>query len=65
MLCPIFANEGLPAVPSGFLDAAASVVQAAGGLMLADEVQPGFGRMGTHFWGHQALGWAPDIVTAG
>jgi 4-aminobutyrate aminotransferase-like enzyme len=39
--------------------------RSAGGLIIADEVQPGFGRMGTHFWGHDALGFVPDIVTVG
>ena len=37
----------------------------AGGLFIADEVQPGFGRVGSHFWGHQRIGIQPDIVTLG
>src|SRR5690606_23284449 len=37
----------------------------AGGVIIADEVQPGFGRSGSHFWGHDRLGFAPDIVTLG
>ncbi|MDT8857478.1 aspartate aminotransferase family protein [Paracoccaceae bacterium Fryx2] len=65
MLCPVFANEGLPALPAGFLDPTVAVIRAAGGLVLADEVQPGFGRVGSHFWGHDALGFAPDVVTVG
>ncbi len=65
MLCPVFANEGLPSIEPGFLTPTASVVRAAGGLMISDEVQPGFGRIGSHFWGHDALGIAPDIVTIG
>lgn len=65
MLCPAFANEGVPALDRGFLDPAVAVIRAAGGLVIADEVQPGFGRSATHFWGHQALGFAPDIVTLG
>ncbi|MFT4149918.1 MAG: aminotransferase class III-fold pyridoxal phosphate-dependent enzyme [Paracoccaceae bacterium] len=65
MLCPVFANEGMPSVPPGFLDPTMAVVRAAGGLMIADEVQPGFGRTGSHFWGHDRLGFAPDIVTMG
>ncbi len=65
MLCPVFANEGLPSVEHGFLTPTARVVRAAGGLMISDEVQPGFGRVGSHFWGHDALGFAPDIVTVG
>ena len=65
MLCPVFANEGFPTVPPGFLDPTVAVVRRAGGLILCDEVQPGFGRMGSHFWGHDALGFAPDVVTLG
>src|SRR5690606_30001515 len=65
MLCPLFANEGMPGVGHGFLDAAVEVVRRAGGLIVADEVQPGFGRVGSHFWGHQRLGFAPDVVTMG
>lgn len=65
MLCPVFANEGLPPVFPGWLDATVDVVRRAGGLVICDEVQPGFGRMGSHFWGHDALGFAPDIVTIG
>jgi 4-aminobutyrate aminotransferase-like enzyme len=40
-------------------------VHAAGGYFIADEVQAGFGRMGSHMWGHQKLGVIPDIVTLG
>jgi len=65
MLCPVFANEGLPAVQPGFLDPTVAVVKAAGGLLIADEVQPGFGRVGSDFWGHDWLGFAPDVVTVG
>lgn len=65
MLCPVFANEGLPKVNPGFLDPTVAVIRRAGGLVICDEVQPGFGRMGSHFWGHDWLGFAPDIVTVG
>ncbi|MGL6210098.1 MAG: aspartate aminotransferase family protein, partial [Paracoccaceae bacterium] len=65
MLCPVFANEGLPILPADFLLPTARAVKSAGGLLISDEVQPGLGRMGSHFWGFQALGFAPDIVTAG
>lgn len=40
-------------------------VQARGGLFIADEVQPGFGRTGAHFWGFQRHSVQPDIVTLG
>lgn len=65
MICPVFANEGLLTPVKGFLDATVKVVRDAGGLILCDEVQPGFGRVGSHFWGHDALGFAPDVVTIG
>jgi 4-aminobutyrate aminotransferase-like enzyme len=65
ILCPFFANEGFPDLPAGFLDKAVDVVRKAGGVIIADEVQPGFGRMGTHFWGHQKIGVKPEIVTMG
>lgn len=65
MLCPIFANEGTPGIARGFLDPTVEVVRKAGGLILCDEVQPGFGRVGSHWWGHEYLGFAPDVVTLG
>ena len=65
MLCPIFANEGMPGLEPGFLDPTIDVVRKAGGLILCDEVQPGFGRLGSHWWGHDRLGFAPDVVTLG
>lgn len=65
MLCPVFANEGMPGIVPGFLDPTVEVVRKAGGLILADEVQPGFGRIGSHWWGHEWLGFAPDVVTLG
>lgn len=37
----------------------------AGGLFISDEVQPGFGRCGSHMWGHQRIKARPDIVTLG
>ncbi|MEX3772751.1 aspartate aminotransferase family protein [Pseudomonas sp. MYb118] len=61
----LFANEGLPRVPAGFVNKAAELIRAAGGLFIADEVQSGFGRTGEHLWGHQAHGVVPDIVTLG
>lgn len=48
---------------SGYLGEAYKMVRNAGGLCIADEVQAGFGRTGTHFWGFQAQGVVPDIVT--
>jgi len=65
IICPYFANEGFPTLERGFLDRAISAVRKAGGLIISDEVQPGFGRLGSHWWGHERLGFAPDIVTLG
>jgi 4-aminobutyrate aminotransferase-like enzyme len=65
IICPYFANEGFPNLPSGFLDGSVAAVRKAGGLIIADEVQPGFGRLGSHFWGHERAGFKPDIVTLG
>ena len=52
-------------LPPGFLARAYEHVRAAGGLCIADEVQVGFGRVGEHFWGFEAQGVVPDIVTLG
>ena len=65
IVCPFFANEGFPSLEKGFLDESVARVRQAGGLVIADEVQPGFGRLGSDFWGHQRLGFQPDIVTLG
>ncbi len=65
ILCPYFANEGFPSLETGWLRPTQDVVRKRGGLFIADEVQPGFGRTGTHMWGHQRAGVAPDIVTLG
>ncbi len=65
LLCPIFANEGFPDLPKGFMGQIVNKVHKAGGVVIADEVQSGFGRTGTHMWGHQHSGFQPDIVTMG
>ncbi|MDC0345367.1 aspartate aminotransferase family protein [Planktomarina sp.] len=65
LFCPTFANEGLPDLPQNFMKPAEQVVKAAGGLLIADEVQPGFGRGGETWWGHEWLGISPDVVTLG
>ena len=64
LFCSIFANEGLPDVPTGFLAEAAKLVREAGGLVILDEVQAGFGRVG-RWWGYELVGCEPDIVTMG
>lgn len=61
----IFSSDGVFADPPGFLKAAADVVHAADGMVIADEVQPGFGRTGEGMWGFSRHGVVPDIVTMG
>jgi 4-aminobutyrate aminotransferase-like enzyme/Ser/Thr protein kinase RdoA (MazF antagonist) len=51
--------------PNGYMATAFEHVRAAGGLCIADEVQVGFGRVGSHFWGFETQGVVPDIVTMG
>ena len=50
---------------AGYLADAYARVRAAGGVCIADEVQTGFGRLGTHFWGFETQGVVPDIVVLG
>ena len=61
----IFSSDGVFADPPGFLVEAVQAVRDAGGLFIADEVQPGFGRTGGHMWGFQRHRLVPDIVTLG
>ena len=65
VVCPYFLNEGFPDHPDGWLKPTAEVVRKAGGLLICDEVQSGFGRTGTHLWAHEKMGVVPDIVTLG
>ena len=52
-------------LPDGYLSEAASSVRENGGLLIADEVQVGFGRVGTHMWAFEDTGVVPDIVVMG
>lgn len=61
----IFSSDGIYADPAGFLQPVVDAVHDAGGLFIADEVQPGFGRTGRHWWGFQRHGLVPDIMTTG
>jgi alanine-glyoxylate transaminase / (R)-3-amino-2-methylpropionate-pyruvate transaminase len=54
---------GVVLPPKGFLSEAAAVARAAGGLYVADEVQSGFGRTGSGYWGYERDGVVPDIIT--
>jgi 4-aminobutyrate aminotransferase-like enzyme len=60
----IFASDGVRPEVAGFADAV-DAVRAAGGLFIADEVQPGFGRLGTGMWGFARHELQPDLVTLG
>ncbi|MEM7744561.1 MAG: aspartate aminotransferase family protein [Pseudomonadota bacterium] len=61
----IFSSDGVFSDPPGFLAGTIQKVHSAGGLFIADEVQPGFARTGDAFWGFARHGIAPDIVTMG
>lgn len=61
----IFSSDGVFAGPSGFLRPIVEEIHAVGGLYIADEVQPGFGRTGEEWWGFQRHAIVPDIVTIG
>ncbi len=65
MIDSAFMTNGILDAPPGYLTGIVSRVRAAGGLFIADEVQSGFGRMGTHFWGHRHHGVTPDFITIG
>ena len=61
----LFSTEGMPRIPAGLIEGIVSRVKAAGGMVIADEVQSGFGRTGSHMWGYQYAGMTPDFVTLG
>jgi len=61
----LFSSDGIQPGPAGFLQPVADVVRAAGGLFIADEVQPGFGRTGEAMWGFQRHGVEPDLAVMG
>ncbi len=61
--CPSVGGQIM--MPAGFLGDVYERVRAAGGLCIADEVQTGFGRIGTHFWAFEQHDVTPDIVVLG
>ncbi|MFN3423788.1 MAG: aspartate aminotransferase family protein [Novosphingobium meiothermophilum] len=61
----IFSSDGVWTDPAGFIGGAIEAVREAGGLVISDEVQPGFGRTGAHMWGFEHHGIVPDLVTLG
>jgi 4-aminobutyrate aminotransferase-like enzyme len=64
MMDTAFTSDGILPSPPAYLQDVVRRTHAAGALFVADEVQAGFGRTG-HFWGFDASGIAPDIVTLG
>ena len=66
-----FIAESMPSVagqivlPTDYLRDAYETVRAAGGVCIADEVQTGYGRIGTHFWAFEHYNVIPDIVALG
>lgn len=61
--CPSVGGQILP--PEGYLAEVYRHVRAAGGVCIADEVQTGYGRLGTHFWAFEAQNVVPDVVVMG
>lgn len=61
----IFSSDGVWVDPPGFIAGGVAAVREGGGLFIADEVQPGFGRTGAHMWGFERHGVVPDLVTLG
>ncbi|MET0961971.1 MAG: aspartate aminotransferase family protein [Noviherbaspirillum sp.] len=61
----VFSSDGIYTDPPGFLAEAVQAIHEAGGVFIADEVQPGLGRTGEAFWGFLRHGVQPDIVTMG
>ena len=66
-----FIAESMPSVagqivfPDGYLANVYAAVRNASGVCIADEVQTGYGRIGTHFWAFEKYGVVPDIVVLG
>jgi 4-aminobutyrate aminotransferase-like enzyme/Ser/Thr protein kinase RdoA (MazF antagonist) len=58
-------SSGIFDPPAAWADAVSAPIRAAGGLIVADEVQYGLGRCGSHLWGFERRGLEPDIVTLG
>jgi alanine-glyoxylate transaminase/(R)-3-amino-2-methylpropionate-pyruvate transaminase len=59
---PIQGYGGIVELPAGYLKAAAEKVRTRGGIVIADEIQSGFGRTGDNFWAFEGHGIVPEIV---
>jgi 4-aminobutyrate aminotransferase-like enzyme len=62
---PFFCTEGVLLPSPGYINEAVAKVRQSGGLVVADEVQAGLSRSGSHVWAYQRLGIDPDIVVMG
>ena len=62
---PLLGCGGQIVLPDGYFQALFPLIRAAGGVCIADEVQVGFGRVGSHMWAFETQGVVPDIVTLG
>jgi 4-aminobutyrate aminotransferase-like enzyme/Ser/Thr protein kinase RdoA (MazF antagonist) len=60
---PVYGNAGGVMLPDGYLAGAYRMVRERGGLCIADEVQVGYGRLGSYFWGHEQQDAVPDVIT--
>jgi 4-aminobutyrate aminotransferase-like enzyme/Ser/Thr protein kinase RdoA (MazF antagonist) len=60
---PLSGNAGGVELPPGYLSQVYEAVRGSGGLVISDEVQVGYGRTGSDFWGFQMHGVVPDVVT--
>jgi len=61
----VFASDGVYLDPPGCIAGAVAAIREAGGLFIADEVQAGLARVGSHMWAYERHGVVPDIVTLG
>ena len=62
---PIVGCGGQIPLAPGYLQLIYPAIREQGGICISDEVQTGFGRLGTHFWGFEAQGVIPDMVIVG
>jgi len=62
---PIVGCGGQVPLAEGYLNEVYPKIRAQGGLCISDEVQVGFGRLGSHFWGYEMYGVVPDMVILG
>ena len=62
---PLISAAGQVAMPQGYLQEVYQFIRSQGGICISDEVQTGFGRLGTHFWAYEASTVVPDVVVLG